>query len=255
MQRRVATLDGERWLRAGAPPLAGMLEDARSAPAALAVRLRGALDPARVARWRAGVLRARRRWVSDFGGEQFAVGRAFYTHYETDRCARYFADAGRSDAVVERVAPGMQSWARELFGALVGGVARRRYGFCGAGVHVFPAGQQVACRGGVVHYDVEGLTPLDLARRHRALSLIVMLQAPERGGGLRLYDVEYHGTEAVAPQELAADRRTLRYRDGDGLLMSSYRLHQIRPFGGGRERVSMTLHGVEVDRGVWDTWF
>lgn len=255
MKRRLASFGRERWERSGAPPLVGLLYDAPGAPAALGVQLRGALVQATAAKWSARVLRARRQWVSDFGGEQFALGRAFYTHYETARSAQYFADSAASDARVERVLPGMQRWARELFAKLTGGIARSRYGFCGAGVHIFPAGEKVARSGGVVHYDVEGLTPLDLARRHRALSLIVMLQSSERGGGLRLYDVEFHGSEAVEDDELAAHHRTLRYGDGDALLMSSYRLHQIRPFRGDHDRVSLTLHGVEIDRGVWDTWF
>jgi hypothetical protein len=255
VERRIASFGRERWERSGSPPLVQLLYDAPGELAALAVRLRGALPAALAAQWSRRVARARRQWTRDFDGEQFALGRAFYTHFETERAGQYFADAAASDARVERVVPGMQRWARELFASLSGGIARPRYGFCGAGVHVFPAGQKVATGGGVVHHDVEGLTPLDLARRHRALSLIVMLQRPEHGGGLRVHDAEYQGSDSASDADLASAHRTLRYEDGDALLMSSYRLHQIRPFRGARDRVSLTLHGVEVDRAVWDTWF
>ena len=32
-------------------------------------------------------------------------------------------------------------------------------------------------------------------------------------------------------------------------------LHQIRPFQQELDRVSITVHAAEVDRGVWETWF
>ncbi|NUP10749.1 MAG: hypothetical protein HOW73_32295 [Polyangiaceae bacterium] len=217
--------------------------------------MRGTLGEETCAAWIRNVRRAKKDWARDFGGEQFTLGRAFYTHYETERSDLYFRDAAASDRRVEQHLPGMQTWVTDLFARMVGATARKRMGFCGPGVHVFPAREKVAKHGGIVHYDVEGLTPIALARRHAALSLVVMLQVPEHGGGLRLYDVEYSGTESVSDEELKAPRATVRYRNGDALLMSSYRLHQIRPFRGTRDRVSITLHAEEVDRGVWETWF
>jgi hypothetical protein len=47
----------------------------------------------------------------------------------------------------------------------------------------------------------------------------------------------------------------VRCEAGDAVLIDSRRLHQIRPFRGKRDRISITLHAVEVDRGVWETWF
>ncbi len=32
-------------------------------------------------------------------------------------------------------------------------------------------------------------------------------------------------------------------------------LHQIQPFEGDRDRVSITIHAAEIDDGLWDTWF
>lgn len=245
----VRVLRDDAWVGAGQPRLLSELDRA------LAVVIRGALETMRCRAWAAGVRRAKRDWIADFEAEQFALGRAFYTHFETDRAGLYFADARASDERVERHLPGMQAWTRALFGAMVGGLGRPRLGFCGPGVHVFPARGVVAKRGGVVHFDVEGLSPLTLARSHRALSLIVALQTPLRGGGLRVYDALYHGSESANDDDLAAPHRTVRYEPGDALLMSSYRLHQIRPFSGERDRLSITLHAAEVDPGVWETWF
>ena len=45
-------------------------------------------------------------------------------------------------------------------------------------------------------------------------------------------------------------RSTMPVEGGD-----SRRLHQIRPFRGEVDRISITVHAVEVDRGVWDAWF
>ena len=148
------------------------------------VVLPGVFDRRTCATWTAAVLAARSDWTQDFGGEQFSLGRAFYTHLETDRASRYFADAAASDARVERHAPGLQAAMRSLLARTTAGRALARPGWCGAGVHLFPAGGPLAERGGVVHFDTEGLAEHHVARRARAVSLVAMLQPPAGGGGL-----------------------------------------------------------------------
>ncbi|HEX4461172.1 MAG TPA: hypothetical protein VIA18_24500, partial [Polyangia bacterium] len=137
----------------------------------------------------------------------------------------------------------------------------------GPGVHIFPAGGWLARRGGDVHFDIEGLiaprdgtspfarqegpeAPLDGAP---ALSAILMLQPPESGGGLRVWDERYAGHDEVAnahelPSELA------NYEAGELVVIDSYRLHQIQPFAGARDRISVTAHAVLTVDG-WQTWF
>lgn len=246
---RIVRLDASNWRAKGSPAL---LEHLRTAAA---VVLRNALDEATCKHWVAQVLAARQDWIVDFGGEQFALGRAFYTHYETGRSEVYFRDAAQSNALVERVLPGMQDVIRTLFARMVGGNARLRRGFCGPGVHVFPARENVSQKGGVVHYDVEGLSPLHIQRRSPAMSLVVMLQPPTWGGGLRVWNAMWHGADEPDDEEIAGPHVTHRYATGEALLMESHRLHQIRPFRGKFDRISITLHAVEVDRGQWDTWF
>lgn len=206
------------------------------------------------AAWSAQVLGARHLWTSDFGGEQFALGRAFYTHLETGRAAEYFAGAEASDAVVESVLPGVAGRSLEVLASLLGGTVRRRAGFCGPGVHVFPAGGKVAREGGVVHHDLEGLTEHQKARQ-RAVTLVWTFQPAAWGGGLRLWDQLYDGRPDTELDVEGIAHLTVRAEAGDALLIDSRRLHQIRPFRGARDRISLTVHAVEVDRGVWEAWF
>ncbi|WP_437737556.1 hypothetical protein [Sorangium sp. So ce1335] len=203
----------------------------------------------------AGVRAARAEWTADFGGEQFSLGRAFYTHLETGRSRLYFADAAASDARVERHLPGLQRRMRELVAALTGGLAQPRRGFCGPGVHIFPAGEKVAREGGVVHFDTEGLSDYHLARRLRAITAVVMLDLPEADGGLKLWDVLYDGRDDATDEARAARSLVARYSPGGALVIDSYRLHQIQPFPGDRDRISATVHAAEIDRGRWETWF
>lgn len=225
-----------------------------------AVGVRSALAAEVAAAWAARVVAAEDALVDDFGGEQWALGRAFYTHLDDvtgARRAAYFA--GDSDAVVERVLPGMQDFTLNLLGRLLGGRVRRRHGFCGPGVHVFPPGEKVARRGGVFHYDLEGLTPFDrdrvIAGRARAVSFVVMLQPPSSGGGLTLFNKVFRGDGWDMDRTPGCASTTTRSRPGDALLFSSLRLHKINGFGGDVARVSITCHAVEVDDDVWDCWF
>jgi 2OG-Fe(II) oxygenase superfamily len=222
---------------------------------ALGAVVRRHVDAATCARWVRGVYGAKDAWTADFSGAQFALGRAFYAHLEEDRTRAYFADAPASDARVEAHAPGLQRTLLELVARLTGARVVPRPGFCGPGVHVFPSGNEVARRGGVVHFDTEGLARHHVVARRPALSFVVMLQPPERGGGLRLWDARYTGRDAATPTELTSPGATIRYEIGDAVVFDSYRLHQIRPFSGQIDRLSATVHAAEIDPGVWETWF
>jgi hypothetical protein len=229
---------------------------ARRLEAHLAVVVRSAVPGHVCARWARGVLGGRDAWTSDFGGEQFCLGRAFYTHLETDRAAEYFDDAPRSDARVEAHAPGLQETLRTLLEEAVGGCVLKRPGWCGAGIHVFPVGSPVARDGGVVHFDTEGLAETHIARRAPGLSAVLALQTPERGGGLRLWPLLYEGRDHPDESALVTGGDvTVDYRAGDLVLFDSYRCHQIQPFDGARDRISATLHVAEIDRGLWECWF
>ena len=208
------------------------------------------------ARWVDGVYRARDVWTQDFGGEQFCLGRAFYTHFEEGKSSAYFAETAASDARVEAHCPGLQEAMRDLVARVVGeGRAVQRRGWCGPGVHVFPPGGPVASRGGVRHFDTEGLAAHHVQRRRPAITLVAMLQTTESDGGLKVWDVRYDGRDHPTKAELRAPSATVPYRTGDVVLIDSYRLHQIQPFSGSRDRISATVHAALVDTGLWECWF
>ena len=212
-----------------------------------------AVSPAECARWVRGVYDARAHWTPNFGGVQFTLGRAWYAHLEEDRADEYFAVAAESDALVERWVPGLQARMLALLSTLVGAPVTPRAGWCGAGVHIFPAGAWVAENGGDIHFDTEGLEEDELAARAPALSVVLMLQPPARGGGLRVWEALYDGEDAVAEPERIAST-IVEYGAGDLVAFDSYRLHQIQSFGGALDRISATAHVVSTDGG-WRAWF
>ncbi len=240
-----------RWVDSGRIDGGSALVDVLGRHPALAVRQ--VLAPELARSWAQTVIAAEAKLVDDFGGEQRALGRAFYTHLENGRTPQYFG--GRSDDVVEGVLPGMQAFTRGLLARLLGGVVRQRHGFCGPGVHVFPVGEKVARRGGVFHYDLEGLTDIDIAGGARAVSFVIMLQPAQHRGGLTLYSRQYRGEGWPMDQEPRGPKTTTTARAGDAILFSSYRLHRINGFAGFDARISITCHAVEVDKDVWDCWF
>jgi hypothetical protein len=221
---------------------------------ALALRVPGFLPAARAAAYARRVYAGRPFWTPAFDGDQFSLGRAFYTHLEQGKGREYFAEAAASNAHVERLLPGLAALLVDAVGALTGGPAAPRPGWCGPGVHVFPAGGWLAGRGGDIHYDTEGLAARHAARREPALTLVLMLQPPEHGGELKVWDALYDGSEEVDAATLARPSALVPYGPGDLVVIDSYRLHQIQPFGGARDRVSATAHGALVG-GSWQVWF
>lgn len=213
-------------------------------------------------RWVDGVYRARDVWTHDFGGEQFSLGRAFYTHFEEDRTGEYFNDPKGSDARVEAYVPGLQQAMRDLVATVVRADDARkntrvvpRRGWCGPGVHVFPPGGPVATRGGVCHFDTEGLAANHLHEGREAISVVAMLQTTDTDGGLLVWDVLYDDHDHPTEDELAQPSAKVAYRVGDVVLFNSYRLHQIQPFQGSRDRISATVHAARLDVDLWECWF
>jgi hypothetical protein len=229
---------------------------AAAAPRSLALHVRRLVAAERCARWAAAVRAARDEWNADFGGEQFSLGRAWYTHLEEDRADDYFAAAASSDALVERHLPGMQESMRAIVGSIVGAAVRPRRGWCGPGVHVFPAGEHVSQNGGVIHFDLEGLGEAQLRARTPALTVVLMLAPATFGGGLELWDHRYDGAPEPDESELAGvTSAVLDYGVGSLAVLDSYRLHRILPFGGAHDRISITTHAAQLDDGTWESWF
>jgi hypothetical protein len=243
-----------RVLPAAVDPMAGDL--AARLASHLALHARAAIPPDEAARYAEQVFAARAEWNANFGGVQFTLGRAWYTHLETGTAAAYFADAAASDARVERAVPGLQARIVELGARLLREPVVRRPRWCGPGVHIFTPGNEVSSKGGDVHYDVEGLTPEQLERRADAYSFVLMLQPCVVGGGLRLHDRMYAGDPYARAVDEATPSEVIAYQPGDLVVFDSYRLHQILPFGGDRARVSATFHVARLPDGrAFESWF
>jgi hypothetical protein len=220
----------------------------------LAARYPAFLSPRQSGQLAAGVLRARRDWTPNFGGAQFTLGRAWYTHLEVEREEEYFARVRESDAVVEQWVPGLQELLIDAATELLGEAVVRREGWCGPGIHIFTHSGVVARKGGDVHFDTEGLDEAQLERRARARSIVVMLQPPESCGGLRLWDRVYAGEDFPQNPGPRVASALIHYGVGELVVFDSYRMHQIQPFGGDLDRISATLHVVE-EGGRWEAWF
>lgn len=216
--------------------------------------IRAAIDPERACAFADAVAGARESWISDFEATQFSLGRAWYTDLEQDRTEAYFKGTSASDALVERVCPGLQSGMLAFASRLLGVPVKQRTGWCGPGVHIFPAGGLVATRGGEIHFDVEGLTASHLEEHRPAMTLVLMLRPPASGGGLRVWEVESDGGEEWEDEDLEMPNETFVYRAGDLLAIDAYRLHQIQPFSGDVDRISATCH-LALTAGEWEAWF
>jgi hypothetical protein len=220
----------------------------------LALRVRQAIDFAERDTRVSQVLAASDRWTSNFEGAQFTLGHAWYTHLEEGRSAHYFASADESDRVVEEAAPGLQERMFALASRFLGAPVNQRRGWCGPGVHVFRPRSLIARRGGEVHFDTEGLTDGQLERRAPALTFVLMLQPAESGGGLRVWDRLYDGEDFPAKPGPDVPVTQIAYEPGELVVIDSYRLHQILPFSGRRDRISATMH-VALEAGAWEGWF
>jgi hypothetical protein len=220
----------------------------------LAIHYEGVLGRRECAALSRGVYAGRSAWVSNFDGVQFTLGRAWYVHLETDREDEYFEGAAASDATVERFVPGLADRLLVMLRAFVGAEVRRREGWCGPGVHVFPAGAYVAEHGGDVHFDMEGLGDEQIEARAEAVTAVLMLQPAAQGGGLRVWDKRWEDEDTEEEADDDTPSAVVTYGAGDLVIIDSYRLHQICASSGPLDRISATAHAVRAPAG-WEAWF
>jgi hypothetical protein len=244
--RSVLRLPAAALMTGGPPPLARL-------PDHLALWFEGVVSRRECAAYARGVYAGRKAWVPNFDGVQFTLGRAFYVHLETDREDEYFENVEAADADLERFVPGLADRMMLLLGLCMGAEVGRRPGYCGPGVHIFPAGEYVSHHGGEVHWDVEGLTEEEAAAHAGALTAVLMLQPAAQGGGLRVWDKTYED-EGSDEAPGSAPSEVITYGAGDLVILDSYRLHQICASSGPLDRLSATAHTVHTASG-WQAWF
>ncbi len=220
----------------------------------LCVRYSAVLSEDICQRYVRAIYDARQFWHSDFDGAQFSLGRAWYTHLEQHRVRLYFGRSQDSDQLVERILPRMQSQMRELMSTALGEPVTARVGWCGPGVHIFPAAGWCAQHGGDIHFDSEGLLYPEPLPHTAALTMILMLQPAELGGGLKVWNTRYQNSDTITPDMLATAHTVVPYQTGDLVIIDAYQLHQIQPFEGQRDRISITAHLARVSHG-WVSWF
>ena len=137
---------------------------------------------------------------------------------------------------------------------LLGGPTFQRAGWCGPGVHVFEAGSDISKHGGDVHFDTEGVGEDQVEERVPAMSFVLMLQPPDSGGGLGVWDRLFEGDEHPEKPGDEVASAVVPYEAGDLVVIDSYRLHRIQAFEGETDRISMTAHVVLVES-AWEVWF
>lgn len=233
----------------------GSLRALELLPGRLALHFPGVLTPAECAELIAGVYAGRDAWTADQASHQYTLGRSHRIHHEQQREEEYFAQTASADALVRRWTPGLQGRMVALVRLLVSGRVAQRAGWCGAGVHIYPAGGHCAEQGGERHFDIDGLEPAALSAATPALTCVLMLQPAQEGGELRVWERLYDGDASVAEPDLREASALCSYGAGDLLVIDSRRLHRITRFGGTRDRVTVTLRAAYVkERGLWEVW-
>jgi len=200
------------------------------------------------------VYKNKEHWNSDFEGLQFSFGQAYYPHLEAGTTEEYFEKVPNSDELFNKALPGLQEMAMKFLSSIVGGYVQQREGWSGPGIHIFPANGYAANNAGEIHFDLDGIADEDRIALSPAVTMILMLQPPTTGGGLKVWNTKYAGRTA---DELALNEipsTIVEYAIGDLVFINSYTLHQIQPFQSQCDRISLTVHSI-YNGECWDCWF
>jgi hypothetical protein len=203
-------------------------------------------------------------WVPSYEGEQYALGRVWYAHVDDRIQDNYFERAIESNKMIETHFPGLyQKLCNFCSKIQMNEPVRIREKWAGPGFVIFPAHEYCAKEGGGIHYDWEGLTEEQRNNSDtEAYSFISLLQKPERGGGIRIWETKYDPSrkeESLKPSidilpDPGAKNVLIDYQVGDLLLINSLSLHQIQPFEGDADRITLTFH-IAKNSESWHIWF
>jgi hypothetical protein len=226
-----------------------------------AVVFRDIFTPAEVQGMVATIYALREQWLPGFEEEQFSVGRVWYVDVADEAEEEYHEDSVRSNAQIEERFDSIQERMRAFCAAIQpGDLVQIRPGWAGPGFVIFPAHAACAENGGDIHFDIEGLAG-DLLDdpEAAAYSFIAMLQKPESGGGLQVWREQYdpNRRDEYIPElqsEPEGPSFLIDYRIGDLVMINSRAIHQIQPFEGDTDRITLTFHIVR-QAGAWHIWF
>lgn len=204
----------------------------------------------------------RDQWLPNYDGEQYSLGRVWYTHFDEKIDDEYFRNAEESKKMITSNFPGLYEKIIKLCTSIEKGAnISIRDGWAGPGFAIFPAHGRCAEIGGDIHYDWEGLTDGQLDDQNaEGYSFIAMLSKPESGGGLKIWDIKYD--QARKQEELVAWAESpdapytlIDYQLGDLVMINSFYLHQIQTFSGDIDRICLTFHIARHKENQWYIWF
>jgi hypothetical protein len=201
-------------------------------------------------------------WSRDYDGEQFSYPDNFYARANDGGVSRYFSRAAdANDAMVEHFSEARSLLLAYLGRLLPGREVRVRPGWLGPAFVIFPAGEFLSREPGPVHIDLEGLAEMDLQSGETTFfSVICMIQPPDEGGGVRVWNRCFGGDrsfedqfldQAKAEPEAAVE---LAYQVGDLFAINSLSPHQILQFGGARDRITLNAFAAADSRSC-NVWF
>jgi len=201
-------------------------------------------------------------WSRDYHGEQFSYPDNFYARANDGGASTYFARAAEAnDGMVEHFPEERRLLLAYLGRLLPGREVRVRPGWLGPAFVIFPAGEFLSREPGPVHIDLEGLAEMDLHSSETIyFSVICMIQPPDEGGGVRVWNRRLEGDRALEDRFLDQARAVpeeaieVTYRAGDLLAINSLSPHQILQFGGARDRITLNAFAVADSRSC-NVWF
>ncbi len=201
---------------------------------------------------------------NNFKGSQFSLGEAWYFYPEGNMPTNeYFKNALTSRDIVEKHIPGLQGYVLDYLRKFYEtDNVNLRKGWAGPGIMNFPAHNWVSENGGVPHFDAEGLPGIDLSDSSvETHSYVAMLEKPEKGGDLLVWDVPYNPADQshcdndldkdLLPDE---DAFRIKYRLKDLWMFNGMRPHMIQPFEGNKDRICLTFHTLKRGNS-WECWF
>ena len=227
-----------------------------------AVCFRKLIPPAEIEKMIKGFYAAKEVWSEGFGGQQYALGDAWY-HYAEEGIdfEEYGSKAEQSRANVEKFVPGLEGNLLGFLSPLARpGTLSIREGWAGPGFMMFPAGGFVANKGGSIHFDTDAFSDEELYETDLVMfSLICMIQKPERGGNLTVWNKPFDKTQerfqSYNPAtQGAAESYHIEYQPGDLWMIRGMNAHQIGAFEGKTDRICLTFH-VYKEGDDWFMWF
>jgi hypothetical protein len=201
-------------------------------------------------------------WSEGMGGEQFALGDAWY-HYAEEGVdfEEYGSQAKQSRANVEKYVPGLEKRVIDFLSPLArAGTLDVREGWAGPGIMLFPAGAYVSNNGGSIHFDTDAFTDEELADPNLTMfSFVCMLQKPERGGNLTIWNKHFDRRgerfQTYDPKTQGEVESCLvDYQPGQLWMLRGMNAHQIGSFSGATDRICLTFH-IFKEGADWRMWF